>query len=58
MLKRTEYVIIMPPDLALSLTLMNSNYSCLEHMYFHGAKGGRANEISVKYRTLGEKRLV
>ena len=43
--KNWKDFLIMPHDLALWLTLISSNYPCLEHtMYFHGSKGVRAFE--------------
>ena len=32
-LKNRKYICIMPPDLALLLTLISSNYLCLEHIF-------------------------
>ena len=39
-----KYIPIVPPDLVLWLTLLSSNYPCLE-TYFHGFKGVWAIEV-------------
>ena len=43
-LKKRKYIPIMPPALALRLTLIGSNYLCLEHI-FYGSKSVWAIEV-------------
>ena len=48
MLKNWKDIPIMPPDLALQLTLISSNYAW-SRIYFHGSKGVRAIEVLLYY---------
>ena len=44
MLKKIKEILIVPPDLALFLTLIDSNYPCLE-LILNGPKDVRAIEV-------------
>ena len=41
--RKSKGILIMPPGLALELTLISSNYPCLKH--FHGSEGFQAIEV-------------
>ena len=44
--KNRKVIPIMPPDLALCLTLISSNYPCLEHIFMvPSSQGVRAIEV-------------